>query len=226
MPEWLRTALGEDVGQDSMVDDESVRDHPVKDQVPPKKHPEYPLLNASDEESVCYPSAFQNHMLPGAEGRMLSQTLPGNGGRREAGNTFRHHPHHHHRHHTGRGRRHGGRRRHHHHHHHAGRKGLHHGHRGRKHHGSGHGNTFGGGRRAFNSMHDRYLQKMAEREQQESAMHGFQPFASRPIETGRRRMIPEQPVSIRFPERSRWDDDGPENLIMAKYFADAQNMRG
>ena len=228
MPDWLRAALATDVGHSNdnvLLDDESeVILPPVKrtsflGAISPK---EFPLLVHSDEESINYPSISQN-----GPGRQF-YTMPAKPreGFREGRKLGHHHRHRH-----GHSKR---RKGHHHHHHH--RKVGHHNHHRRMHHQRHHGHHREGGRRPINDAHEDYLRRMVENDELVNkdgsggkSMRGFQPHNGKPIDTGKRRVIPEQPISIQFPEHSRWGDDtvhrGIENPIMQKYLADAQKMR-
>nr|XP_002122775.1 uncharacterized protein LOC100185716 [Ciona intestinalis] len=224
MPDWLRAALGEEVGQDNMEDEESQDfgpPHMTRNATMPSiKQKEFPLLNTSDEESICYPSISQNGGLISREAfrSRQHQTLP-HGKRRRRRSTgtgikshhSHHHGHHqhqrHHRHGSKRSSHHHGRRRHHEHHHH---------HRGRH---------------PPNGAHEDYLRKVMGNDElvmrgghdphdlrRDDKLPGFQPHQGKPIETGKRRVIPEQPISIQFPEHSRWEDEG----MMEKYFSGHQ----
>ena len=236
MPDWLRAALGTDVGPgDNILDDESEIALPSMKRtstLPVISPKEFPLLAHSDEESINYPSVSQNgtgrqfYTMPHKHHGDFSEMID-----------FRHHHHH-------RSRRSKRRRGHqHHHHHHHGKRILHnhhqrHPHHNRKiyhqkHHGHHHRE---GGRKPINDAHEDYLRRMVENDELVTRdgftgkpLRGFQPQQGRPIETaGQKRVIPEQPISIQFPEESRWDDDlvhPDQNLMMEKYLADAQKMR-
>ena len=234
LPDWLRAALGTEVGTgDHILDDESEVALPSVKRVstfPSLQPKEFPLLAHSDEESVNYPSVSQN-----GPGRQF-YTMPNKHHGDFVEMDFKQPQKHQHRYHHSRRKRgvyHHGRRpfhqhRHHHHHHHHHRKMHHHHH---------HSHRREGGRKPINDEHENYLRRMVENDELVAkdgfsggkSLRGFKPHNGKPIETGKRRVIPEHPISIHFPEQSRWDDDvahnDMHNPIMEKYLADAQKLR-
>ena len=228
MPDWLRAALGTDVSAgDNILDDESEIALPSVKRTstfPTLSPKEFPLLAHSDEESINYPSVSQNG--PGRQFYTMPHKHHGEFPEME----FRqpHQQHHRHRHNKRRKT-----------HHHHGRRPFHHHqhhHHRRMHHHRHHGHRRDGGRRPINDEHEDFLRRMVENDELVNrdgsvgkSLRGFQPHNGKPIETGKRRVIPEHPISIQFPEHSRWDDDfgnqDIKNPIMEKYLADAQKMR-
>uniref|UniRef100_H2Z7F1 Uncharacterized protein n=1 Tax=Ciona savignyi TaxID=51511 RepID=H2Z7F1_CIOSA len=67
MPDWLRAALGDEVRQENVEDDDSeIAGCPPMNRtatMPSMNQKEFPLLNTSDEESICYPSISQEGRL-------------------------------------------------------------------------------------------------------------------------------------------------------------------
>ncbi|XP_076814357.1 uncharacterized protein LOC143460649 [Clavelina lepadiformis] len=206
MPDWLRAALGNEVAPNDVIDDESEIAMPPMKRVatlPVMNQKEFPLLNTSDEESVNYPSISRNgrggFTMPH---HSMQDEMVRNQHHQRTGHRRSHHHH-------------GKRHRHH-------RHGAHHHHGGRH-----HGERM---RRQFNGSQEDYIRQMMESDElvaKDRGMRGFAPREGKPIEAGRRRMIPEQPVSIHFPEKSRWDDEVAQfdNQVMEKYLADTQQMR-